>query len=83
MTTIAFSLLAAGGGFKQGYVHGTTDEVGYAAAENKVSVADLHATVLHQLGLDHESLVFEHAGREETLTDPSLTGAQVVHDLVA
>ena len=79
----AFSLLAAGGGFKQGYVHGTTDEVGYAAAENKVSVADLHATVLHQLGLDHESLVFEHAGREETLTDPSLTGAQVVHDLVA
>ena len=79
----AFSLLAAGGGFKQGYVHGSTDEVGYAAAGDKVSVADLHATVLHQLGLDHESLVFEHAGREETLTDPSLTGARVVHDLVA
>ena len=79
----AFSLLAAGGGFRSGYVHGTSDEVGYAAAENKVSVADLHATILHQLGIDHESLIYEHAGRDETLTDPSLTGARVVHEVIS
>ena len=47
------------------------------------SVADFHATVLQQLGLDHESLVYEHAGREETLTDPSLTGARVISGLLA
>src|SRR5687768_10116298 len=49
----AFSLLAAGGGFRRGYVHGATDEVGYRAVEKRVSVPDLHATVLQQLGLDH------------------------------
>jgi hypothetical protein len=79
----AFSLLAAGGGFRAGYIHGATDEVGYAAAENKVSVADLHATILHQLGIDHESLIYEHAGREETLTDPPLTGARVVDEVIS
>jgi len=79
----AFSLLVAGGGFKAGVVHGATDEVGYAAAENKVSVADLHATILHQLGLDHETLTYEHSGRDETLTDPTLTGARVVGELLA
>src|SRR5213078_5061053 len=50
----AFSLLAAGGGFKPGFVYGATDDVGYAAAVDRVSVADFHATLLHQLGLDHE-----------------------------
>jgi len=79
----AFSLLVAGGGFRAGHVHGATDEVGYAAAVDKVSVADFHATVLHQLGLDHESLVYEHSGREETLTDPSLTGARVIPGLLS
>ena len=79
----AFSLLVAGGGFKAGHVHGATDEVGYAAAVDRVSVADFHATVLHQLGLDHESLVYEHAGREETLTDPSLTAARVIPGLLS
>jgi len=79
----AFSLLVAGGGFKAGHAHGATDEVGYAAAVERVSVADLHATVLRQLGLDHESLVYEHAGREETLTDTSLTGARVISGLLA
>ncbi len=78
----AFSLLAAGGGFKSGFVFGETDEVGYRAAENRVSVADFHATVLHQLGLDHESLTFHHSGRDETLTDASLTDARVVHELL-
>jgi hypothetical protein len=79
----AFTLLAAGGGFKRGLAYGETDEVGYKAAVNRVSVADLHATVLHQLGLDHEALTFQHSGRDETLTDPSLTGARVVHDVLA
>ncbi|MBI5759992.1 MAG: DUF1501 domain-containing protein [Planctomycetales bacterium] len=78
----AFSLLAAGGGFKSGFVYGETDDVGYRAAVNRVSVADFHATILHQLGLDHESLTFEHSGRDETLTDASLTNAHVVQDLL-
>ena len=65
----AFSLFVAGGGFKSGYVHGKTDDVGYKAAENRVSVADLHATILHQLGLDHDELTFQHSGRYESLTD--------------
>jgi hypothetical protein len=78
----AFTLLAAGGGFKRGCSYGETDEVGYRAAVNRVSVADLHATILHQLGLDHEALTFEHSGRDETLTDVSLTGARVVHDVL-
>lgn len=78
----AFSLLAAGGGFKPGFVYGETDEVGYSAAVNRVSMADLHATVLHQLGLDHETLTFQHSGRDETLTDASLTDARVVKEVV-
>ncbi len=79
----AFSLLLAGGGFKAGIAYGDTDEVGYRAELNRVSVADLHATVLHQLGLDHENLTFSHSGREETLTDASLTNARVVQDVLA
>jgi hypothetical protein len=78
----AFSLLAAGGGFKPGFVFGETDEVGYKAAVNPVSVADFHATLLHQLGIDHELLTFQHSGRDETLTDASLTNARVVHDVI-
>ena len=49
----AFSLLLAGGGFRTGHVHGATDDVGYRAVEDRVSVNDLHATILHQLGLRH------------------------------
>ena len=52
-------------------------------AVDRVSVADLHATVLHQMGLDHEVLTYHHSGRDETLTDPSLTNARVVHQLIA
>ena len=51
----AFSLLLAGGGFKAGHVHGATDDVGYKSVEGRVSVPDLHATILHQLGLDHNA----------------------------
>jgi hypothetical protein len=78
----AFSLIVAGGGFKAGHVHGTTDDVGYRAAEHPVSVPDLHATLLHQLGLDHERLAFPHSGRPETLTDADVTGARVVRELL-
>ena len=78
----AFTLLAAGGGFRSGYVHGATDEVGYRAVEKRVSVPDLHATVLQQLGLDHNKLTWLHAGIDETLTDSRVTGAKVQPDLV-
>jgi len=79
----AFSLWMAGGGFRAGHVHGATDDFGYAAVEDRVSVADLHATVLHQLGLNHRQLVFRHSGRPERLTDPDVTGARVVEELLA
>ncbi|MEX2261430.1 MAG: DUF1501 domain-containing protein [Bryobacteraceae bacterium] len=79
----AFSLWLAGGGFKAGYVHGATDELGYRAVEDRVSVPDLHATLLNQLGLNHNKLTFRHHGRDETLTDASLTGAAVVEKLLA
>lgn len=64
-----FSVWLAGGGFKSGYVHGVTDEIGKYTLENPVEVHDLHATVLHQLGMDHERLTFRHAGRDFRLTD--------------
>jgi uncharacterized protein (DUF1501 family) len=78
----AFSLLLAGGGFKAGHVHGATDEVGYRAAEGRVSVPDLHATLLHQLGLDHDRLTYRHHGGDETLTDSRVTKARVVTELL-
>jgi len=74
----AFSLLLAGGGFKTGHVHGATDDVGYRAVENRVSVQDLHATILQQLGLDHTRLTYPHQGSDESLTDARVTRAQVV-----
>ncbi|MAC55298.1 MAG: sulfatase, partial [Gimesia sp.] len=52
-----------------GYVHGATDETGFAASENKVHVHDLHATMLHLLGIDHERLTYRYAGRDFRLTD--------------
>jgi uncharacterized protein (DUF1501 family) len=79
----AFSLWMAGGGFRAGHVHGATDDFGYAAVEGRVSVADLHATVLHQLGLDHRRLGYRHSGRPERLTDPEVTGARVRGELLA
>ena len=78
----AFSLWLAGGGFKGGHIHGATDEVGYKAVENRVSVPDLHATILHQLGLDHDRLSYPHAGRNETLSDSAVTSATIVTELV-
>ncbi|MDA0658644.1 MAG: DUF1501 domain-containing protein [Planctomycetota bacterium] len=79
----AFSLFLAGGGFKRGHVHGATDDFGYRATENRVSVPDFLATILHQLGLDQNRLSFRHHGVEETLTDAKVTRARVVQELIA
>lgn len=75
-----FSMWMAGGGVKGGHVHGATDEFGFAAVENKVHVHDLHATMLHLLGFDHEQLTYRYAGRDFRLTD---VHGNVVHDIVA
>jgi hypothetical protein len=64
-----FSLWMAGGGIKPGITYGGTDDIGFAAEENPVSIADWHATILHQLGLYHEELFFERNGLKERLTD--------------
>lgn len=64
-----FSMWLAGGGVKGGYVHGSTDEFGWNAIENRVHVHDLHATILHLLGFDHERLTYRYAGRDFRLTD--------------
>ena len=65
----AFSVWLAGGGVKRGLAYGQTDEFGYEAVENPMHVHDLHATVLHLLGLDHERLTYRYAGRDMRLTD--------------
>ncbi len=78
----AFSLLVAGGGFKAGHVHGRTDDLGYNAVDGRVSCPDLLATILNQLGLDHDRLKYQHHGREESLTDSPVTHARVVNDLI-
>jgi hypothetical protein len=75
-----FSMWMAGGGVRGGYVHGATDEFGFQAAENKVHVHDLHATMLWLLGFDHEKLTFRSAGRDFRLTD---VHGRVVKELLA
>ncbi len=76
-----FSFWMAGGGVKGGTVYGATDEFGYAAVENPVTVADFHATVLHLLGLDHTRVTYEFEGRDESLT--GVEPAEVIHDILA
>jgi hypothetical protein len=75
-----FSTWLAGGGVKGGQVVGATDDFGYAAVENKVHVHDLHATVLHLMGLDHTMLTYFHGGRDHRLTDVS---GRVLKELLA
>jgi hypothetical protein len=75
-----FTMWLAGGGVKGGYVHGATDEFGFQAVENKVHVHDLHATILHLLGFDHERLTYRYAGRDFRLTD---VHGKVVNELIA
>jgi uncharacterized protein (DUF1501 family) len=66
-----FTMWMAGAGVKGGQMYGSTDEFGYAAVENRVSVPDLHATMLHLLGFDHEQLTYRFQGRDFRLTDVS------------
>lgn len=75
-----FSMFLAGGGTKGGYVHGATDEFGFAAVENRVHVHDLHATLMKLLGFDHEKLTYRYAGRDFRLTD---VAGRVIDDLIA
>jgi hypothetical protein len=75
-----FSLWLAGGGVRGGYAHGATDEFGFQAVEDKVHIHDLHATMLHLLGFDHEKLTYRYAGRDFRLTD---VYGQVVKELLA
>lgn len=65
----AFTMWMAGGGLKPGYIHGQTDELGFGVVEGEVHVHDLHATILHLLGLDHKRLTFRFQGRDFRLTD--------------
>ena len=65
----AFTMWIAGGGIKKGMIHGATDELGFGVVENKVHVHDLHATLLHLLGFDHEKLTYRFLGRHFRLTD--------------
>lgn len=75
-----FSVWMAGGGIKGGTVYGATDEFGFRAVENPTSVHDLHATMLHLLGFDHERLTYRYAGRDFRLTD---VHGRVIHDILA
>jgi hypothetical protein len=76
-----FTMWFAGGGFKPGFSYGATDELGYHAVENRVSVHDVHATLLHQLGIDHNRFSVKFQGLDARLT--GVEGAQVVHDLLS
>ncbi|MBX7073536.1 MAG: DUF1501 domain-containing protein [Pirellulales bacterium] len=75
-----FSLWLAGGGVKGGTIYGATDEYGYYAIENKVEIHDLHATMLHLLGMDHTRLTYRFGGRDMRLTD---VHGHVLHDILA
>ena len=75
-----FTMWLAGGGVQPGIAYGRTDEFGHLAIENKVHMHDLHATVLHLLGIDHEKLAFKHAGRDFRLTD---VHGHVVHGVLS
>jgi hypothetical protein len=76
----AFTYWLAGGGVKAGYSHGATDEIGHRAAVDRVSVHDLHATILHLIGLDHLRLTYRYSGRDFRLTD---VHGEVVHEVIA
>ena len=75
-----FTMWLAGGGVRGGLAHGATDEFGWDAVEGRVHVHDLHATILHLLGLDHEKLTYRHAGRDFRLTD---VYGRVVREILA
>jgi len=74
-----FTFWLAGGGVKPGFSHGATDDFGYHAVESPVDLHDLHATVLHLLGLDHTRLTYRYSGRDFRLTDVS---GRVVREII-
>jgi membrane-anchored protein YejM (alkaline phosphatase superfamily) len=75
-----FTIWMAGGGVKGGVTYGATDDFGYRAVENKVEIHDLHATMLHLLGMDHTKLTYRFSGRDMRLTD---VHGHVLHDILA
>jgi uncharacterized protein (DUF1501 family) len=75
-----YTIWMAGGGVKPGFSYGATDEFGLSAVENRMHVHDLHATILHLMGLDHQKLTYRYSGRDYRLTD---VHGNVVHDLIA
>lgn len=75
----AFSIWLAGAGVQGGTIHGTTDELGMNVVDNTVTIYDLHATILHLLGLDHERLTYRYGGRDMSLTD---VHGRVVHEIL-
>ena len=75
-----FSIWLAGGGIKGGMIHGQTDELGMHAVENRMSVHDLHATILHLAGIDHERLTYRYSGRDFRLTD---VHGEIAHKIIA
>jgi hypothetical protein len=75
-----FTMFLAGGGVKSGMTYGATDDFGWHAVENRVHVHDLHATILHLMGIDHEKLTYRYGGRDYRLTDVS---GNIVHDIIA
>ena len=75
-----FTMWLAGGGVKGGTIYGATDDYGYKAVENKVAIHDLHATMLHLLGIHHEHLTFRFSGRDIRLTD---VYGEVLHGILS
>ncbi len=75
----SFTMWMAGGGIKPGHIHGSTDELGFGPEEGRVHVHDLHATILHQLGIDHKQLTYRFQGRDFRLTD---VHGEVIHDIL-
>ncbi|MFP6769654.1 MAG: DUF1501 domain-containing protein, partial [Planctomycetaceae bacterium] len=75
-----FSAWMAGGGIKGGMIHGATDELGMHSVEKRMSVHDLHATILHQMGIDHLKLTYRYSGRDFRLTD---VHGEIAHEILA
>jgi len=78
--TEAFTIWMAGGGIKKGYSHGETDEIGYTTVSGKADCHDLQATILHQLGFNHEQFTYQFQGRPYRLTD---VAGKVIHEIIA
>ncbi len=74
-----YTVFLAGGGFRGGVAYGETDAFGNSVVENQVDIHDIHATILHQLGVDHEQLTFRHGGRDQRLTD---VHGRVIQDVI-